>query len=348
MSIMVATGRAAQMGILFRDAEAIEGLRSFTTLVVDKTGTLTEGKPKVTQVLMRGAIDEASALRFAASLETQSEHPIARAIIAEAKDRDLSLWNIRDFQSATGKGVHATVEGHRIVLGNEAMMKQAAVALAEADLSEVSSLQSTGATVMFLAVDGALVALIAVSDPIKKTTAEAIADLHNLGIAITMLTGDSERTAQHVAKQLRIDHVIAEAPPEAKLKTIAALQSEGRIVAMAGDGINDSPALAKADVGIAMGTGTDAAMQSAAITLVKGDLSGIVRGRRLAEATMRNIKQNLWFAFGYNALGITVASGALYPLTGWLLSPMIAAAAMSLSSVSVIGNSLRLRATKLK
>ena len=343
MSIMVATGKGAQLGVLFRDAEAIEALRDVDTLVVDKTGTLTLGKPKLTQVLARGAADESTVLQLAASLETQSEHPLAQAILSGARERGIDPESARDFQSVTGKGVTGTVDGRTVALGNQALMEHEQVALSDADRGDAESLRKTGATVMFLAVDRELAGLVAVADPIKDSTPEAIRELHSMGLRIVMLTGDSRGTAVAVGRQLGLDEVIADALPDEKLRTVESLQNEGRKVAMAGDGINDSPALAKADVGIAMGTGTDVAMESSAVTLVKGDLRGIVRARHLSAATMRNIKQNLLFAFGYNAAGVPVAAGALYPLTGWLLSPMIAAAAMSLSSVSVIGNALRLR-----
>lgn len=343
MSIMVATGKGAQMGVLFRDAEAIEALRDVDTLVVDKTGTLTLGKPRLTQVLARGNDDESTVLRLAASLETQSEHPLAQAIISGARERGIDPESVGDFQSVTGKGVTGTVDGKAVALGNRALMEHEQVTLEDADREDAESLRKTGATVMFLAADRKLAGLVAVADPIKESTPEAIRELRSMGLRIVMLTGDSKGTAEAVGLELGLDEVIADALPEEKLRTVASLQEEGRRVAMAGDGINDSPALAKADVGIAMGTGTDVAMESAAVTLVKGDLRGIARARHLSDATMRNIKQNLVFAFGYNAAGVPIAAGALYPITGWLLSPMLAAAAMSLSSVSVIGNALRLR-----
>lgn len=347
MSIMVATGKGAQLGVLFRDAEAIEALRDVDTLVVDKTGTLTLGKPNLTQVLVRGVADEPTILRLAASLETQSEHPLAQAIVSGAKERGVDAESARDFQSVTGKGVTGTVGGRAVALGNRALMEHEQVAFTDADREDAESLRKTGATVMFLAADSELAALVAVADPIKASTPEAIRELRSMGLRIVMLTGDSKGTAEAVGRELGLDEVIADALPDEKLRTVEALQREGRKVAMAGDGINDSPALAKADVGIAMGTGTDVAMESASVTLVKGDLLGIVRACHLSDATMRNIKQNLVFAFGYNAAGVPIAAGALYPLTGWLLSPMIAAAAMSLSSVSVIGNALRLRRARV-
>jgi Cu+-exporting ATPase len=343
MSIMVATGKGAQLGVLFRDAEALESLRDIDTLVVDKTGTLTLGKPKLTHVLPRGEADESVVLRLAAGLETQSEHPLAQAIVSGAKERGTEPGSAQDFQSVTGMGVTATVDGKAAALGNLALMEHEQVAIDDADRDEAERLREAGATVMFLAANKKLIGLIAVADPIKESTPEAIRDLHAMGLRIIMLTGDSLGTAEAVGRELGLDEVIADALPDEKLRTVEKLQSAGSKVAMAGDGINDSPALAKADVGIAMGTGSDVAMESAAVTLVKGDLRGIVRARRLSEATMRNIKQNLVFAFGYNAAGIPLAAGVLYPLTGWLLSPMVAAAAMSLSSVSVIANALRLR-----
>ena len=343
MSIMVATGKGAQLGVLFRDAEAIEALRNVDTLVVDKTGTLTLGKPKLTQVLVRGDVDESTILRLAAGLETQSEHPLAQAIVSGAEERGIEAESARDFQSVTGKGVTGIVAGTAVALGNRALMEHEQVPPTDADREDEERLRKTGATVMFLAANRELAGLVAVADPIKESTPEAIRELHSMGLRIVMLTGDSKGTAEAVGRELGLDEVIADALPDEKLRTIEALQQQGRKVAMAGDGINDSPALAKADVGIAMGTGTDVAMESAAVTLVKGDLRGITRARHLSDATMRNIKQNLVFAFGYNAAGVPIAAGALYPLTGWLLSPMIAAAAMSLSSVSVIGNALRLR-----
>ncbi|MCB9891382.1 MAG: copper-translocating P-type ATPase [Planctomycetes bacterium] len=347
MSIMVATGRGAQLGVLFRDAQAIESFRDVDTLVVDKTGTLTLGQPKLTRVVASNGADEDTVLRLASSLELRSEHPLARAIVSGAEERGVSPTDVHEFESVTGMGVTGQVDAKSIALGNHGLMERASVTIPESDRAQADELRQSGATVMFVAADGKFVGLLAVSDPIKESTPAAIEELHGMGLRIVMLTGDNAQTAEAVGRELGIDEVVADALPDQKLATIERLQREGARVAMAGDGINDSPALAKADVGIAMGTGTDVAMESAAVTLVKGDLGGIVRARQLSAATMRNIKQNLAFAFGYNAAGIPLAAGVLYPLTGWLLSPMVAAAAMSLSSVSVIGNALRLRASTI-
>jgi len=335
MSIMVAMGKAASSGILFKNAEAIELMRKIDTLVVDKTGTLTEGKPKLIAVKPAPGYDEYDLLRLAASLERGSEHPLANAIVQAAEARGLPLATVVDFESVTGMGVRATVDGVKVIVGNRKLMEDSGVDLAGAD------------AMMFVAVNGQLAGLITVADPIKETTPEAIRQLHAEGIRIVMLSGDSRTTAEAVAKTLGIDEVIAEVLPQDKRTHIQRLQREGRFVAMAGDGINDAPALAQAQVGIAMGTGTDVAMQSAGVTLVKGDLRGIVRARALSRATMRNIKQNLFWAFVYNSLGVPIAAGVLYPYFGVLLSPMIAAAAMSFSSVSVVGNALRLRSVRL-
>jgi len=346
MSIMVATGRGATMGVLFRNAEAIEVMRSVDTLVVDKTGTLTEGKPRLVSVVPGTGIDEATLLRLAASLERASEHPLAAAIVAGATERGAKLVDVAGFESLTGKGVRGDVEERKVALGNRAMME--AVGVDPAPLVErAEALRGDGQTVMFVAIDGKLGGLVGVADPIKSTTPEAIRALHAEGLRIVMMTGDSKTTAQAVAKQLGLDDVLAEVLPDQKADHVKRLQGEGRTVAMAGDGINDAPALARAHVGIAMGTGTDVAMESAHVTLVKGDLRGIVRARHLSRATITNIKQNLFFAFVYNAAGVPIAAGVLYPLTKWLLSPMLAALAMSLSSVSVIGNALRLERTKI-
>ncbi len=347
MSIMVATGKAATSGILFRNAEAIEVFRSVDTLVVDKTGTLTLGKPKLTAVQTFGAWDEQTLLPGVAALERGSEHPLAAAIVAGASERGVTPVAADAFESVTGKGVVGRVNGRGIAVGNRRLMTDVGAALTEDVLKAADDMRSEGQTVMFVAVNTSLAGLLGVADPIKETTAEAIAELHHEGLRIVMITGDSRITADAVARQLKIDDVIAEVLPDQKAAIVKKLQDEGRIVAMAGDGINDAPALAQAHVGIAMGTGTDVAMESAGVTLIKGDLRGIVRARRLSRATMRNIRQNLFFAFVYNALGVPIAAGALYPWIGILLNPMIAAAAMSFSSVSVIGNALRLRRVQL-
>jgi len=346
MSIMVATGRGATMGVLFRNAEAIEVMRAVDTLVVDKTGTLTEGKPRLVSVVPAHGFDEATLLRLAASLERGSEHPLAAAIVAGAKERGAALVEAKEFASVTGKGVRGTVDGTHVSLGNRAMMDADGIDVSSV-IESAEELRSDGQTVMFVAVDGLLAGLIGVADPIKGSTLDAIRALQAEGMRIVMMTGDSKTTAQAVAKKLGLDEVVAEVLPDQKAEHVRRFKAEGRKVAMAGDGINDAPALALADVGIAMGTGTDVAMESAHVTLVKGDLRGIARARALSRATMSNIKQNLFFAFVYNAAGIPVAAGVFYPFTGWLLSPMLAALAMSLSSVSVIGNALRMRGQQL-
>ncbi|MBY6204498.1 cadmium-translocating P-type ATPase [Halomonas denitrificans] len=346
MSILVASGKGASMGVLFRDAEAIQTLREVDTLIVDKTGTLTEGRPKLTEVEAGDGFDEQTVLRIAAALERGSEHPLAEAIVDGARDQHLEPLDVEDFDSVTGQGVTGRVDGKTVALGNRALMDGSGIDV-EALAERAESLRGLGRTAMFLAVDGRAAGLVAVADPIKNTTPEAIRALHGDGLAIVMLTGDSETTARAVAEKLGIDQVFADVRPEQKAEHVERLQAEGRFVAMAGDGINDAPALARARVGIAMGTGTDIAMESAGVTLVKGDLTGIVRARRLSEATMKNIKQNLFFAFAYNSLGVPIAAGVLYPFFGLLLSPMIAAAAMAFSSVSVIGNALRLRRSDL-
>jgi len=342
MSVMVATGRAAQSGVLFRDAEAIETLRSIDTLIVDKTGTLTEGRPAFRAAVPTGGFDEASLLRLAASLDQGSEHPLADAIVGEAHRRKLSLAKPEAFESGTGLGVRGRVEGRDLALGSAALMRESGVDTS-AVATRAAELRETGASVVFLAVNGALAGLIAVADPVKSTTAEALAALRSSGLRIIMATGDAAATAQAVATATGIDEVHGEMRPAGKAELIARLRTEGKRIAMAGDGINDAPALAAADVGIAMGTGTDVAISSAQVTLVKGDLRGIARAHQISVATVRNMRQNLGFAFLYNALGIPVAAGLLYPWSGLLLSPMMAALAMSLSSVSVVGNALRLR-----
>ena len=345
MSIMIATGRGAQEGVLVRDAEALERFAKVDTLIVDKTGTLTEGKPNLTDIVTADGVGQARLLSLAASLERGSEHPLAEAIVAGAEEREAGFVEISGFSATTGKGVAGRAGETAIALGNAAMMADLDVST-EAVKADAERLRGEGKTVMFVAIGSKLAGLIAVADRIKPTTAAAIKALHESGLKIVMATGDNGKTAVAVAKELGIDEVRADMLPEGKKALIDELRANGRIVAMAGDGINDAPALASADVGIAMGTGADVAMESAGITLVKGDLNGIVRARHLSEATIRNIKQNLAFAFGYNALGVPLAAGALYPVFGLLLSPMIAAAAMSLSSVSVIGNALRLRLAK--
>jgi len=346
MSIMVGTGKGAMMGVLIKNAEALEVMRNVDTLVVDKTGTLTEGKPSLVSFTGTQGFDDETILQLAASLERGSEHPLAEAIVRGAQERDVDLQSVDDFNSVTGKGVTGKVGSRAVALGNHSLMQSLNIAVA--DWSEKAEAgRSEGQTVMFVAVDGQAVGLIGVADPIKESTFEAIGDLHAEGVRVVMLTGDSRTTALAVAAKLNIDQVEAEVLPDQKAEIVKKLQAEGCIVAMAGDGINDAPALAQSHVGIAMGTGTDVAMESAGITLVKGDLRGIVRARRLSRATMRNIRQNLFFAFFYNLLGVPVAAGVLYPVFGLLLSPMIAAAAMSFSSVSVISNALRLRNVRI-
>ena len=346
MSIMVATGKGATLGVLFKNAEAIEFMRKVDTLVVDKTGTLTEGKAKLVSVEPVEGFDAEKLLRFAATLERGSEHPLASAIVKGAEERGIALGSVEAFESLTGRGVRGRVNDSHVALGNRKLLDELGVepgGLAQ----KAESMRADGQTVMFVVVENKVAGLLGVADPIKQTTSEAIRQLHEDGIRIVMLTGDSRTTAQAVAKKLQIDEVVAEVLPQDKANIVKRFQSEGRFVAMAGDGINDAPALAQAQVGIAMGTGTDVAMESAGVTLVKGDLRGIVRARRLSRATMRNIRQNLFFAFVYNALGVPIAAGVFYPLFGLLLSPMIASAAMSFSSVSVISNALRLRKVSL-
>jgi len=346
MSIMVGTGRGATAGVLIKNAEALEILEKIDTLIVDKTGTLTEGKPSLTSVVPLNGTSESELLQLAASIERGSEHPLAAAIVAGAQQRNLKFSEAQDFQSITGKGVVGRVDQREVALGNSMLLEQLNIE-ASGLIERSETLRKEGETVMFIAVDGRLSGLIGVADPIKESTADAIRALHEDGIHIVMLTGDNRTTAEAVARKLSIDEVQADVMPEQKGDVVKRLQAQGRKVAMAGDGVNDAPALAQAQVGIAMGTGTDVAIESAGLTLLKGDLRGIVRARKLSRATMRNIRQNLFFAFVYNAIGVPVAAGALYPVFGLLLSPMIASAAMSFSSVSVIGNALRLRKVEL-
>jgi Cu+-exporting ATPase len=342
---MVASGKGATMGVLFKNAEAIEFMRRVDTLVVDKTGTLTAGKPKLVALRAASGFDENQILQLSASVERASEHPLAAAIVAGAEGRRLPLLPVDQFKSVTGKGVVAQIERADVIVGNRKLLEESGIDPA-ALTTDADAMRGDGETVMFVAVNRKPAGLIGVADPVKPTTPEAIRQLHDEHVRVVMLTGDSQTAAEAVAKKLGIDEVVAEVLPEDKSKVVERLQNEGRFVAMAGDGINDAPALAKAQIGIAMGTGTDVAMESAGVTLVKGDLTGILRARRLSRATMKNIKQNLFFAFVYNALGVPIAAGVLYPVFGLLLSPMIAAAAMSLSSVSVVGNALRLRSAK--
>jgi len=346
MSVMVAMGKGATAGVLFKNAEAIELMRKVDTLVVDKTGTLTVGKPKLVEVAAAEGMGEDRILLYAASIEQGSEHPLAAAIVSGAQERGVTPVSVESFQSLTGKGVTGKVDGHAIALGNRALLDELGIDPGEL-AGKAEALRNGGQTVMFVAVDGRAAGLTGVTDPIKKSAPEAVKSLHEDGIHIVMLTGDNQTTATIVANKLGLDDVIAEVLPNQKAEVVKRLQAEGKFVAMAGDGINDAPALAQAQVGIAMGTGTDVAMKSAGVTLVKGDLRGILRARHLSRATMRNIKQNLFFAFAYNALGIPVAAGVLYPFFGILLSPIFAAAAMSFSSVSVIGNALRLKREKI-
>ncbi len=346
MSIMVATGRGAQAGVLIKNAEMLERFADVDTLIVDKTGTLTVGKPQLTDTLAVEGMDETELLKLAASLERGSEHPLAEAIVSAARAQNVKLSDATSFEAVTGKGVRGEIDGRNVALGNAAMMDELRVDRTPL-IAKAYALRDEGRTAMFVAVDGKLAGLVAVADPVKETTAEAITALHAEGFKVVMVTGDNARTAQAVAGRLGIDEVRADVLPDQKAEIVRELQASGSKVAMAGDGVNDAPALAQADVGIAMGTGADVAIESAGITLLKGDLRGIVRARRLSQATMANIKQNLFFAFAYNALGVPVAAGVLYPLLGLLLSPIIAAAAMSLSSVSVIGNALRLKTVRL-
>ncbi len=347
MSIMVGIGRGAQNGVLIKNAEALERMEKVDTLVVDKTGTLTEGKPAVTDIVAVGDLDEEQILMLAASMERGSEHPLAHAILKAAEKKNLVLQNVENFDSPTGKGVTGNVGGRSVAVGNIRLMEDMGIDISALS-GQADALRADGATVIFIAVDGQPAGLLAIADPVKETTPQALKDLKALGIRIVMLTGDNRTTAEAVARRLGIDEVEAEILPEDKAHMVKKLRDQGRVVAMAGDGTNDAPALAAADIGIAMGTGTDVAMESAGITLLKGDLSGIVKARRLSQATMHNIRQNLFFAFVYNMAGVPIAAGVLYPVLGVLLSPVIAAAAMALSSVSVIANALRLRMVNLR
>jgi Cu+-exporting ATPase len=346
MSIMVGVGRGAQAGVLIKNAEALQRLEKVDTLVIDKTGTLTEGKPTVVALKPAPGVSEEELIRLAASLERGSEHPLAAAIVRAAADRNLALAKVEHFESVSGKGVTGTIEGRKVVLGNRTMMQAAQIDVGALE-ALAEDLRSDGATAVFAALDGKASGVIAIADPVKATTADAVRILKEMGVRVVMLTGDNRATAEAVGRKLGIAEIEAEILPQDKGKTVERLRKEGRVVAMAGDGVNDAPALAAADVGIAMGTGTDVAIESASVTLLRGDLLGIVAARRLSQATMRNIRQNLLFAFIYNAAGVPIAAGILYPVIGLLLSPTIAAAAMALSSVSVIGNALRLRATRL-
>jgi Cu+-exporting ATPase len=346
MSIMVGTGKGAQNGILIKNAEALEGFEKVDTIVVDKTGTLTEGHPELVMVTPYGDYTEESLLALAAAVETASEHPLAAAIVRGAEERSVAVESQKGFQSVTGQGAKAEVSGRQVAVGNEKLMREVG-ADGEQHVAQADEFRKKGQTVMFVAVDGKPAGLLGVADPIKKTTVEAIRQLHAAGIKVVMMTGDNAATAEAVAREIGIDEVHAGVSPEDKSRVVRELQEAGSIVAMAGDGINDAPALAQADIGIAMGTGTDVAIESAAVTLVRGDLLGVAKARNLSRATMKNIRQNLFFAFAYNTAGVPIAAGILYPFFGLLLSPMFAAAAMSLSSVSVIGNALRLRNTEL-
>jgi Cu+-exporting ATPase len=346
MSIMVGVGQGAKHGILVKNAEALERMEKVDTLVVDKTGTLTEGKPKLTRIVTAEKFAEEEVLSLAASLEAGSEHPLANAIVTAANERKLRREAVADFDAPTGKGVIGTIGNKRVAIGNARLLKE----LGAEDttfMARADELRSEGATAMFMAIDGKAAAILAVEDPIKPTTPDAMKALQAMGIEIVMLTGDSQTTAEAVAKKLGITQLVAEVMPEDKSRIVEEFRQSGKVVAMAGDGVNDAPALAKADIGIAMGTGTDVAIESAGVTLLHGNLDGIVKARRLSKATMRNIRQNLFFAFIYNALGVPLAAGVLYPMFGLLLSPIVAAAAMSLSSVSIIANALRLKGSRI-
>jgi Cu+-exporting ATPase len=344
---MVGVGRGAKEGVLIKNAEVLETMEKVDTIVVDKTGTLTQGRPEVTAIETYSDWNEADVIRLTASVESQSEHPLAQAVIRRAKNDEMKIATATDFNSITGGGVRASVEDHNVLIGNSRLLTEESVSNVDAGLKQASKHQAEGATVIFIAIDGQLAAIMAISDPIKESTPAALKTLHELGLKVVMLTGDAEPTAKAVAAKLGIDEFHAGVSPADKHSFIKKLKGDGKIVAMAGDGINDAPALAEANVGIAMGTGTGVAIESAGVTLVGGDLRGVAAAANLSRKTMRNIRQNLFFAFVYNALGIPVAAGLLYPFFGILLSPMIAAAAMSLSSVSVIANALRLRSVDL-
>jgi Cu+-exporting ATPase len=346
VAIMVGTGRGAHAGVLIRNAEALETLEKVDTLVIDKTGTLTEGKPKVVNVVTLGDIAESELIRLVAAVEQASEHPLASAVVAAAKERGVAIPSVTEFHYSAGKGVAGKVEGREVLAGNEALLRDSGIRVDELK-AQADEMLSAGQTVIFIGVDRTAAGLIGIADPLKQSSVQAIANLKNQGLRLLMLTGDNRATAETVARKLGIEEFEAEVLPQQKAEVVKRLQASGRVVAMAGDGINDAPALAQAQVGIAMGTGTDVAMESGGITLVKGDLAGIVRARKLSQATMRNIRQNLFFAFIYNSIGVPIAAGVLYPVFGVLLSPILAAAAMSFSSVSVITNSLRLRNVKL-
>jgi Cu+-exporting ATPase len=346
MSIMVGVGRGAGFGVLIKNAEALEHMEKVNTLVVDKTGTLTEGKPAVTRIVAAEHCEETELLRLAAGVERASEHPLALAIVDAALDRNIEIPPVSDFDSPAGRGALGIVEGKRVALGNARFLKEAGIAASPLS-TQADALRMDGATTIFMGLDGRVAGAFVIADPVKQTTAQALASLRAEGIELVMLTGDNLTTAEAVARQLGIDAVEADVLPDEKAAVVARLKAEGRIVAMAGDGVNDAPALAAADVGIAMGPGTDVAMESAGVTLLKGDLNGIVRARELSQATMANIRQNLFFAFAYNAAGVPIAAGVLYPVFGILLSPMIAAAAMALSSFSVVANALRLNRIEL-
>ena len=347
MSIMVGVGRGAQLGVLIKNAEALERMEKVDTIVVDKTGTLTEGKPKLTEIRTTAQIGQDKLLYFAASLERSSEHPLAQAIVQLAAERGMALGTATEFDSPVGKGVVGRIDGHQVTIGNADFLRSHGLP-AERFSHQADELRQDGATAIYLGIDQEVAGILAISDPVKQTTPAALAALRADGIHVVMLTGDNRITAEAVARRLGIEEVEADVLPDRKSAVVERLRREGRVVAMAGDGVNDAPALAAADVGIAMGTGTDVAIESAGVTLLKGDLQGIVKARHLSAATMRNIRQNLFFAFIYNAAGVPIAAGVLYPAFGLLLSPVIAAAAMALSSVSVIANALRLRAVRIK